>query len=277
MCMHVLAIWVTKIALLTFFTPFSITLYKRSGLNYGTWVTSNPRHLYCLAFCGSCLCFVLIICCLSNKAVNRFSEQIRQPLFFQARRFLSFLWRQGIGGKEAVTFRIWLSGISLWWKSRFYATIATVLFVSCSEPPLWIWTDGCWSNGDRGRKVDNGPSTACVCGEHRSANQVIPAAKTLAGINLWKEIGYNLPLPCIVFNVSFWKLHWGSLSPSQVSDHLSIKVVPHSNWKKGPSLKNAPEVEGTKQARLDVDEYCYRSIRMSKKKNVQSSALQSPL
>lgn len=41
--------------------------------------------------------------------------------------------------------------------------------------------------------MDNSPSTACVCGEHRSANQVIPPAKTLAGISLWKEIGYNLP------------------------------------------------------------------------------------
>lgn len=50
--------------------------------------------------------------------------------------------------------------------------------------------------------MDNSPSTACVRGEHGSANQVIPAAKTLAGINLWKEIGYNLPLPCIAFNLS---------------------------------------------------------------------------
>lgn len=80
--------------------------------------------------------------------------------------------------------------------------------------------------------MDNGASAACVCGEHRSANQVIPATKTLAGIILWKEIGYNLPLPCIVYNVSFLKLYQGSLSHLQMSGHLPVNVGPSSAWEK---------------------------------------------
>lgn len=45
-----------------------------------------------------------------------------------------------------------------------------------SEPPLWIWTDGCRSHGDGGREVDNCSSAARVCGKHGPANQVMLAA-----------------------------------------------------------------------------------------------------
>lgn len=95
--------------------------------------------------------------------------------------------------------------------------------------------------------MDNGASTACVCGEHRSANQVIPATKTLAGINLWKEIGYNLPFPCIVYNVPF-------LKPYQGFCHTYVC----SEWEKALERTLQTEGEGLKQARLGNDGFLYR-------------------